>query len=202
MRWLSVSALLAGLTVVVSLSVSYLANHEFFSTVKIPVLRSYGGTTFEDIKNLELWRVITAQLIHAKQAHMLLNALCLFLLGSLVESKVGGLRTFLLWLIAGGIATVVSPMLIEAPWNVGTGASQANFALAGCATVLALRGATNRKLAWPLIALVVVPGIALDLTYGGYPKPGHVTGFFLGMLFGGAYLKSRSCSVDSSTSFK
>src|SRR5689334_11839350 len=120
LRWLSVSALLAGMTVVVSLSVSYLANHEFFSTVKIPVLRSYGGTTFEDIKNLELWRVITAQLIHAKQAHMLLNALCLFLLGSLVESKVGGFRTFLLWLIAGGIATVISPMLIEAPWNVGT----------------------------------------------------------------------------------
>jgi rhomboid protease GluP len=186
-RWLSFSAALTLFTIVVSFSVSYSANHQFFSTVKMPILRSYGGTTFEDIRNLELWRVITAQLIHAKPAHMLLNALCMFLLGSLIESRIGGWRTFLIWLIAGGIATTISPILNEVPWNVGTGASQATFAFAGCATALALYGSHKRKLAWTLISLVVIPGIALDLIYGGYPKPGHIAGFVLGMLFGQLY---------------
>jgi rhomboid protease GluP len=162
----------------------------------MPVLRSYGGITFEDIRNLELWRVVTAQLIHAKQAHMLLNAFCLFLLGILVESKLGGLRTFWIWLIAGDIATAISPILVEPPWNVGTGASQATFALAGCATVLALFGVLDRKRAWTLIAIVALPGFALDLLYGGYPKPGHLVGFVLGMIFGGFYLSGGNVTAN------
>ncbi|MBB4954104.1 membrane associated rhomboid family serine protease [Agrobacterium vitis] len=198
LRWLSFSAALTILTIVVSFSVSYSANHQFFSTVKMPILRSYGGTTFEDIRNLELWRVITAQLIHAKPAHMLLNALCMFLLGSLVENRIGGWRTFSIWLIAGGIATTISPILTEAPWNVGTGASQATFAFAGCATAFELSSSQKRKLAWALISLVVIPGIALDLIYGGYPKPGHIAGFVLGMLFGQLYRNRRKTGFQLS----
>jgi rhomboid protease GluP len=194
-RWISVSAALTILTIVTSLFVSYSANYHFFSTVKMPVLRSYGGTTFEDLKNLELWRVVTAQLIHAKQAHMLLNALCLFLLGSLVESKLGGLRTFSIWLIAGGVATALSPIFIEAPWNVGTGASQATFAFAGCAAALTIFGFMKQNPAWILIALVVVPGLTLDLIYGGYPKPGHVVGLVLGFIFGRLYLRCGSTTI-------
>ncbi|WP_172438380.1 rhomboid family intramembrane serine protease [Variovorax boronicumulans] len=190
-KWLSVSAALAILTIVASLSVSYAVNGQIFSTVKIPLLRRYGGITFEDAWNFELWRLATAQLIHAKQAHMLLNAICIFLLGRLLESKIGGLWTFLIWLIAGGTATAISPILIEAPWNVGTGASQATFAFAGCTTVLALFGVFKRRLAWTLTALVVLPGFSLDLIYGGYLKPGHVVGFALGMIFGGSCLSRR-----------
>ncbi|WP_051261256.1 rhomboid family intramembrane serine protease [Desulfovibrio inopinatus] len=191
-----VSLALTTLTIVVSLFVSYSANHQFFSSVKMPVLRNYGGITFEDIQNLEIWRFATAQLIHANQAHMLLNALYMLLLGSLVESKLGGLRTFLIWLIAGGVATAISPIWVEAPWNVGTGASQATFVFAGCATVLALFGVLKRKLAWTLIALVLLSGLALDLIYGGYPKPGHVVGFVLGLVFGGFYLSRGNVSAE------
>lgn len=196
-QWISVSAALTVATIVVSLSVSYSANHQLFSTVKMPVLRSYGGTTFEDLRNMEVWRLVTAQLIHAKQAHMLLNALCMFLLGSLVESKLGGLRTFSIWLIAGGIGTAISPIFTEAPWNVGTGASQATFAFAGCATALTIFGVMKRWSAWVLIALVIVPGVTLDLIYGGYPKPGHAVGFALGFILGGVYLSRRSVNATA-----
>ena len=111
----------------------------------------------------------------------------MFLLGSLVESKLGGLRTFSIWLVAGGVATALSPVFAEAPWNVGTGASQATFAFAGCAAALATFGLLKQRPAWALIALVVLPGLALDLIYGGYPKPGHAVGFVLGFVFGGFY---------------
>ena len=178
---------MTALTIATSLIVSYSASNQFFGTVKMPTLRNYGGTTFEDLQNLELWRVATAQLIHAKQAHMLLNALCLLLLGGLVESKLGGLRTFSIWLIAGGVATALSPIFIEAPWDVGTGASQATFAFAGCATALAIFGFMKQTPAWILIVLVAAPGLTLDIIYSGYPKLGHVAGFALGFSFGIIY---------------
>jgi hypothetical protein len=38
-----------------------------------------------------------------------------------------------------------------------------------------------------LIVLVLLPGIVLDLIYGGFPKPGRVAGFGFGMIFGGLY---------------
>ena len=188
---MSVSTLLAGLTVITSLSVSCLATGSWFGTVTMPVLRVYGGTTFEDMRQYEIWRFATAQMIHATQAHMLFNALCLLLLGNLLEHRVGSMRVFLVWLFAGGAATFISPIMVEAPWNVGTGASQANFALAGCMSILALRGSQNRKLAWVMVGLVVIPGLILDLVFGGYPKPGHVLGFVLGAMFGAGFLKAR-----------
>ncbi|MHC3924448.1 rhomboid family intramembrane serine protease [Alcaligenes nematophilus] len=198
-RLISVSTALTILTIVVSFAVSYHANQHFFSTVKIPVLRSYGGTTLEDLKNLEVWRIATAQLIHAKQAHMLLNAVCLFLLASLVESRIGGWRTFLIWLIAGGIATTISPISTEAPWNVGTGASQATFAFSGCAMILTVFGFLQRRLSWTLIALVVIPGLILDLFHGGYPKLGHAAGFVLGMILGIVYISRNNIAARLSS---
>ncbi len=182
--WFSVSTLLALMTVVVSLVVAYLANESALAPVSMIDLRRYGGTTFEDLAHLELWRIITAQLIHAKMPHMLLNALGLLLLGKVIEQAIGSLKVFLVWLLGGGMATVISPVFIDAPWNVGTGASQATFAFAGCAAVLAVRGTIKPTVSWSLIAAVLVPGFTLDLVSGGYPKPGHVAGLLIGAFMG------------------
>lgn len=190
-KLLTISTALSVLTIISSLSISYFANGYIFSTVKIPLLRDFGGTTFEDLHNLELWRLATAQLIHAKQPHMLLNVLFLFFLGNLVESKLGGVRMLFIWLLAGGIATALSPVFVDPPWNVGTGASQATFAFAGSATILVLNGALKQKSTTILIACVVVSGFGLDLIYGGYPKPGHVAGYVLGLIFGDLSWKHR-----------
>ncbi len=178
-------------TAIATLVVAYLANGSVLTTVSMSNLRLFGGTTFEDIGHFELWRIISAQLIHAKLPHMLLNALGLFLLGNAIEPAIGGQRVFLVWLVGGGIATVISPLFIEAPWNVGTGASQATFAFAGCATVLAVTGTVSPMLNWALIAFVVLPGLALDLIYGGYPKPGHIVGLLLGAMIGLIILLER-----------
>ncbi len=105
-RWLSAAAGLALLTVAVSFTVAYLVNGSLLKTVNVVDLRTYGGTTFEDLRNLELWRLALAQTLHAKPPHMLFNALCLFLLGSLLEHAIGAVRLLLIWLIAGGAATL------------------------------------------------------------------------------------------------
>ncbi|WP_321336950.1 rhomboid family intramembrane serine protease [Breoghania sp.] len=180
----SVSAILAMATIIASVFVAYHANGSPFGTVKVAVLRNYGGTTFADIRNFELWRLITAQIVHVKQGHMLYNAVCLLLVGSLVESKIGPARVLVIWLFAGGLATYVSPIGVEAPWNVGTGASQAVFALAAAALVLIIYREVERMRGGILVAFALIPGLALDFMTVGYPKPGHALALCLGGLLG------------------
>jgi len=110
MRWIGAATCLTSLTVVVSLTVAYLVNGSILKTVRVVDLRDYGGITLEDIRSLSLWRVAVAQLLHAKMAHMLFNALCLFLLGGLLEAAIGSLRLLLIWLVAGGVATLIGSM--------------------------------------------------------------------------------------------
>ena len=121
---------------------------------------------------------------------MLYNVLVLWLLGTLIERPLGALRVLFLWLFAGGIATAISPVFVDAPWNVGTGASQAVFAFAGCAAVLAVHGAIERKRTVFLVTLAVLPGLSLDLLSAGYPKPGHGMGLMLGALCGGLWRRN------------
>lgn len=182
--WLSLSTGLALLTAAVSFSVAYAVTGSAFGTVPTPVLRTYGGVTTDDLARLEVWRLVTAQLVHAKQAHMMLNAITLLLLGNLLERRVGRTATLLQWVIAGGIATAISPLSVAWPFNVGTGASQANFAFAGSALVLTLTGQLRRSLAWPVIVLALLPGLTLDLWHVGYPKLGHVAGLSVGVAGG------------------
>ena len=115
---------------------------------------------------------------------MLYNAVCLLLVGSLVERKIGPIRILVIWLFAGGLATYISPIGIKAPWDVGTGASQAVFALAAVALVLIFDRNVKRVLGTVLVALSLVPGLALDLMTAGYPKPGHAMALLLGGLLG------------------
>ncbi|SFO16737.1 Membrane associated serine protease, rhomboid family [Cohaesibacter marisflavi] len=189
------SMVLSLATIVASVWVAYDATGSLFSTVRVSALRGYGATTFADIANLELWRLITAQLIHVKQGHMLYNAVCLLLVGSLVESKLGSLRTLAIWLFAGGLATYVSPIGIKAPWDAGTGASQAVFALAAVALVLIFQRNVNRMRGAVLVAFSLVPGLALDFMTAGYPKPGHAVALFLGGLLG-LIFHVRTCPED------
>ncbi len=93
--WLSLSTGLALLTAAVSFSVAYAVTGSAFGTVPTPVLRTYGGVTTDDLARLEVWRLVTAQLVHAKQAHMMLNAITLLLLGNLLERRVGRTATLL-----------------------------------------------------------------------------------------------------------
>jgi membrane associated rhomboid family serine protease len=195
LRWISAATFLAITTIFVSFTVAYLVNGTFLNSVRMTDLRTYGGTTVEDLRNFEVWRVPLAQMLHAKIPHMLFNAMCLLLLGNLLEKVIGPLKLLLLWLFAGGIATIISPVFVEAPWNVGTGASQAIFAFAGCAAVFAVARILDLRWAIGLIALAVFPGLLLDFIYAGYPKLGHVAGVFFGVVFGLVYLR---CSQHTS----
>lgn len=178
------TSILTILTLGASLFISWRVNGALLSTVRIVDLAENGGVRFSDIRELKLWRFFTAQLVHVRWPHMLFNVACLFGISWLIERKIGSFRTLAIWVFAGGTATLFSPIFIAAPYNVGTGASHAVLAFAGCALVMWLR----RKLVglWPkvMLSICLVPAFMLDFVYVGHPKIGHVIAVLLGMGFG------------------
>lgn len=82
--------------------------------VRIVELESY-GVRFEHLQNLELWRLVTAQLVHVKQPHMLSNVFCLLWVGMAVERHVGFVRLLVLWLVGGAMATLFSTLFVTPP---------------------------------------------------------------------------------------
>ncbi len=182
------SLFLAAATAAGSLWVAVMAGGSPLATVGVDELHGYGGVAINDLLRLEVWRLVSAQLIHAKIGHMALNVVTLLLVGGTLERAIGAARLLIVWLLGGGLATLISPILVEAPWNIGTGASQATFAFAGCLAVLILARALKPAWAWFTVAMTLIPGLALDFVFGGYPKPGHVAGLLLGVLFGLLFL--------------
>lgn len=171
--------LLCAATVGLSVHAAIEVSGSWLGRVRIVELERY-GLRLSHLRDLELWRLITAQLIHVKQPHVLSNVICLLWLGTAVERHLGATRLLLLWLIGGGIATLLSTLFVAHPWNLGTGASQAIMAIAGAGLWLAKAGIDrSRSLLLPL-AVTIGLAMALDLIYAHYPKPGHVAGLALG----------------------
>lgn len=180
--------LLCAATAVVSVHAAVEVSGTWPGRVRIVELESY-GLRFTHLQGLELWRLVTAQLVHVKQAHMLSNVFCLLLVGMAVERHVGFLRLLVLWLIGGSMATLISTLFVTPPWNLGTGASQAIMAISGAGLWLALTGVDRSKSLLLPLAFTIAVALALDLIHAHYPKPGHVAGLLLGLLIASRYRK-------------
>ena len=74
------------------------------------------------------------------------------------------------------------PARVTAPWNLGTGASQAIMAIAGAGLWLAMTGVDRSKALLLPLAFTIALALGLDLIFANHPKPGHVAGLLLGYL--------------------
>ena len=160
------------------------------------------------------WTIITSMFMHAPgfpislfSAHLLVNMISLFFLGSFLERIIGKRRFFTLYVFGGllgalfflGLALISSdPRVISlsifAPQNSmisAVGASAAIFALAGCLSILVPRIPVLVFFFFPMklyqaiiflmVALSLLPGIANSAHLGGI-----VAGLFYGL-----YLKKK-----------
>lgn len=183
-------------TLLYSMGVAFAVTGSLVGSVKIPQLEPYGGVTFAHLENLELWRLFASQLIHAKQMHMLFNVLSLALLGFFLERHVHGLKFFLLWFIAGATGALVSTLFVTPPWNLGTGASQAVLGIAAFGLALFLRGAIQSRSFVVVLCFSLIPAIALDFIYAGYPKPGHMVAFLIGGIAGVVHCRQANKALQ------
>ena len=178
-----VSTVLAVTTLVASGAVATAIGGSPWSRAPILELRIYGGVDNAQLANGELWRLVTSQFVHVFQAHMLFNVISLFLLTIAVERATSSLRLALLWLLSGVAGTYASIYAVPPPYDIGSGASQAIMGIAASAIVVLWRKHDTPR--WLIVAVVVtlVNGAALDLAFASHVKPGHVVGFFVGLIF-------------------
>lgn len=176
--------------------VAFAVTGNFVGTVKIPQLEPYGGVIVAHLKDLELWRLLASQLVHAKQLHMLFNVLSLALLGLFLERYVYGWKFFMLWFVSGSAGTLVSTLFAAPPWNLGTGASQAALGVAAFGLVLYFKGTVVSKWFAAILCFTIIPALVLDLIYAGYPKPGHAVGFLIGLVAGVMYCRRTNKVLD------
>lgn len=181
------------------MSVSFYVAHQItgsiFGKARIIHLANYGGLTIEGIENFEIWRLLTSQLVHVHQKHMIYNVLSILIMGIILERKIGYKYTFAIWLFAGALGTLFSTQFGSPPWNTGTGASQAAFGLAGFLAVLALKRTENFYLILGALAFALIPSLYLDFRAVGYPKPGHTLSFVIGFIIAICFYKQHSSSL-------
>lgn len=178
--------LLAAATVIVSVFVAIDVGGAWLAKVKIVQLEDY-GLRFSHLADFELWRLVTSQLIHVKQPHMIGDVVCLGLVGRVVERNVGPWRLLLLWLVGGALVTLYSTLFVPFPWNLGTGSSQAIMVIAGAGLWLALTGIDrSRSLLWACLFSIAL-AFAIDIVHVYYPKPHHVVGVVVGFLMAACF---------------
>ena len=134
------------------------------------------------------WRLLTYMFVHAGLSHLLLNMLSLWLLGLLVEDRVGPLRLLLVYLacgVGGGLASLW--------WNAqginSVGASGAIFGLYGLLLALLIGkklvlDKSDRRAMLGLVLYLVFSNLLSGLT-GNIDNAAHLGGLATGLLIAG-----------------
>ena len=134
------------------------------------------------------WRLLTYMFVHAGLSHLLLNILSLWLLGLLVEDRVGPLRLLLVYLacgVGGGLASLW--------WNNAginsVGASGSIFGLYGLLLALLIGkklvlDKSDRRAMLGLVLYLVLSNLLSGLT-GNIDNAAHLGGLATGLLIAG-----------------
>ena len=149
------------------------------------IQRDYAERALDIALDNEWWRIFTGAFLHDGFGHLFANMLLLWILGQLLENRLGPARFFCLYfgsLLAGSLGV----LLLEDPSRWTVGASGAVFGLLAGALVM------HRMLddAFKLSGLALLLGIQLGLTFlvSGISVGGHVGGAIGGLAFGCCYL--------------
>jgi rhomboid protease GluP len=134
------------------------------------------------------WRLLTCVFVHAGLSHLLLNMFSLWLLGLLVEDRVGPLRLALVYLASG-----VGGSLASLWWHTGginsVGASGAIFGLYGLLLVLLVGkklvlDKSDRRAMLGLVLYLVLSNLISGIT-GNIDNAAHLGGLATGLLVAG-----------------
>jgi membrane associated rhomboid family serine protease len=144
-----------------------------------------GGLHAPSVREGELFRIVTAPLLHMHVHHFLANAAALLGLGATLEAQIGHSRLFLVVavsMLAGSVANVVLPT----SGGVSVGASAALFGMLGAWGALALRqrpapSPLLRRVPWVIPFVFVAEAAVALLLPARIGWVAHLGGFVGGM---------------------
>ncbi|PWJ56832.1 rhomboid protease GluP [Dyadobacter jejuensis] len=144
------------------------------------------------------WRLVTSYFVHIGILHLLMNMYALFIIGVLLEPKLGKLRFSVVYLLSGVSASAASLW-----WNdltISAGASGAIFGMYGAFLVMLtsnLIEPATRKALLPSILVFVGYNLISGLQ-GGIDNAAHLGGLVAGAGIGWAFLPSLKQPEDVS----
>lgn len=150
---------------------------------------AYGRYIFEDY---QFWRLITNMFMHFSISHLAGNMVYLVLAGISLERTAGHIKFFLIYILSGFGASVVSAAYyyIAGQDTVSAGASGAIYGIIGAMVYLLIknRNRIGSGNLWLRIGIIII-----FLFYSNFLNPeidavAHIAGFVFGMLLALAFL--------------
>lgn len=140
------------------------------------------------------WRLLTSLFVHAGTSHLLINMLSLWLLGLLVEPRIGPGR-LLPGYLACGVGGALASLWYHTQGINSVGASGAIFGLYGVQLVLLLGRAvplnkSDRRAMLALVTYLVLSNLLSGLT-GAIDNAAHLGGLLTGLLLVGPLVLLR-----------
>ena len=140
------------------------------------------------VEDGEIWRLVTASLLHVSLIHIGFNMYLLYLFGPQIEREAGSVP-FLLLYLAGSAAGGAAFFLFGEQFAIAIGASDAVFALFGvwgAATWRIRHSATGRAM-FNQVGLLIAINLALPLFISNIAWQAHVGGLVGGLVIGTAW---------------
>jgi membrane associated rhomboid family serine protease len=168
--------------------------HAIFASPASRVLHLFGAKWARDILAGEVWRLVTANYLHAGFIHLFVNCYSLVNLGPLVEESFGARKFFLIYSATGVAAFATSTILT--PSSLSVGASGSLFGLLGFIIVYGRfkggkmgRAISDHLMQYLILGLfmMLIPGIDNAAHLGG-----AVAGAILGLVVDSGAPRTRS----------
>lgn len=181
--------LLAGLAVLYVLSCipGGLSFSSLINGPSVPELVQVGGNARDlTFGNLELWRLLTATLLHGGFVHILMNSLALWNLGGQLEEVVGGEEVLLAFVVTGIVGSLASAFLGN-PRIISIGASGAIVGLFGFICAVGTRSLAQllEQLRRNVMNIVLLLGLGFIIP--NVDNWAHIGGILSGLALGYFY---------------
>ena len=160
----------------------------------LDVLAFYGALAAENVRNGELYRLITSAFLHSGLLHIFLNMYALYIIGPQLESFFGSMKFLLIYLFSAVMGALLSVSFLGD--NISLGASGAIFGLFGALLYFGYYyrvylGNTLTSQVGPIILInflisFMIPGIDIYAHLGGL-----VGGITMSMALGIEYKSSK-----------
>jgi rhomboid protease GluP len=133
----------------------------------------------------EYWRLFTQMFLHGDLEHLINNMLLLYLLGDTLERVVGHVKYFVLYVVAGIGASIVSwqMQIMNHTTYVTLGASGAVFGVLGALLcILAVNKGRVEGLQFKKLLLMAGLSLYAGFSSGGVDNAAHVGGLIIGFI--------------------
>lgn len=143
-------------------------------------------------ENFQIWRLVSCMFVHFGLQHLMGNMFYLAILGNNLENVIGHFKFFLIYMLGGIGASLVSASYyyLQGTYTVSAGASGAIYALIGTFIFLLVGDLKNYKKRGPVNPSVVFLRVGICLIfifYSSFTGTGtdgaaHIGGFLFGIL--------------------